>query len=127
MKYITLNEVIELHDYLIAQFGGSSGIRDKGALESALAQPRATFGGIDLYPTLVEKAISLGFSLIQNHAFVDGNKRIGHLAMEIFLRMNGYKINAPINEQENIILQVASSKLGRDEFKHWLEEHLSEY
>ena len=85
MKYLTLNEVIELHDYLIAQFGGSSGIRDKGALESALAQPRATFGRIDLYPTLVEKAISLGFSLVQNHAFVDGNKRIGHLAMEIFL------------------------------------------
>ncbi len=127
MKYITLNEVIELHDYLILEFGGSGGIRDKGALESALAQPRATFGRIDLYPTLVEKAISLGFSLIQNHAFVDGNKRIGHLAMEIFLRMNGNKINAPIDEQENIILQVASSKLGRDEFKNWLEEHLSEY
>ena len=127
MKYLTLNEVIELHDYLIAQFGGSSGIRDKGALESALAQPRATFGRIDLYPTLVEKAISLGFSLIQNHAFVDGNKRIGHLAMEIFLRMNGYKINAPIDEQENIILQVASSKFGRDEFKNWLEIHLIEY
>lgn len=64
MRYLTLNEVIELHDYHIKQSGGSSGIRDKGALESAIAQPRATFSGAELYPTLVEKAIALGFSLI---------------------------------------------------------------
>ena len=73
-SYLTLNAVIELHDYHIQQSGGSSGIRDKGALESAIAQPRATFDGEDLYPTIVEKAVALGFSLIQNHAFVDGNE-----------------------------------------------------
>lgn len=127
MHYLTLNEVIELHDHHIQQTGGSGGIRDIGALESAIAQPRATFGRIELYPTLVEKAVALGFSLIQNHAFVDGNKRVGHAAMEIFLRINGRKIDAPVNEQKNIILQVASSKLGRDGFKDWLESHLTDY
>ena len=124
MRYLNLEEVIKLHNFHIQRSGGSSGIRDMGGLESAIAQPRATFGRIELYPILVEKAVALGFSLIQNHAFVDGNKRIGHAAMEIFLRINGHKIDAPIDEQENIILRVASSKLGRDEFKSWLKLHL---
>ena len=127
MRYLTLREVVKLHDYHIQRSGGSSGIRDQGALESAIAQPRAAFGGEELYPTLVEKAVALGFSIIQNHAFVDGNKRAGHAAMETFLVLNGYEVDAPIDEQENIILQVASSKLGRDEFKGWLKTHLREY
>lgn len=127
MRYLTLNEVVELHDYHIQQSGGSSGIRDKGALESAIAQPRVTFDGKELYPTLVEKAVALGFSLIQNHAFVDGNKRVGHAAMETFLVLNGYEIDASIDEQENIILQVASSKLGRKELEKWLKSQLIEF
>ena len=127
MRYLTLNEVIKLHDYHIQQSGGSSGIRDKGALESAIAQPHVTFDGKELYPTLVEKAVALGFSLIQNHAFVDGNKRVGHAAMETFLVLNGYEINASIDEQENTILQVASSKLGRKELEKWLKSQLIEF
>jgi death-on-curing protein len=84
MRYLILSEVFELQRRLIERFGGSVGIHDLGALESALAQPRMTFGGEELYPTIVEKAAALGFSLIQNHPFVDGNKRTGHAAMEIF-------------------------------------------
>ncbi len=84
MRYLTLNEVLTLHDRLIAQTGGSFGVRDIGRLESSLAQPRMTFDGVELYPTLVEKAATLGFSIIQNHPFLDGNKRTGHAAMEIF-------------------------------------------
>ena len=84
MRYLTLGEVVDLHRRLLHATGGASGIRDFGALESAIAQPKATFGGVDLYPTLVEKAAALAFSLVQGHPFVDGNKRVGHAAMEIF-------------------------------------------
>ena len=84
MRYLTLNEVLTLHDRLIVQTGGSIGVRDIGRLESSLAQPRMTFDGAELYPTLAEKAATLGFSIIQNHPFLDGNKRTGHAAMEIF-------------------------------------------
>jgi death-on-curing protein len=88
IRYLVLIEVIELHRQIIEQSGGSLGIRDLGAVESALAQPRMTFGGEELYPTLVDKAAAIGFSLIMNHPFIDGNKRIGHAAMEVFLVMN---------------------------------------
>ena len=84
MRYLSLQEVISLHSLLIAQSGGSSGLRDRGALESAVAQPEASFGGEQLYPDLASKAAALGHSLIQNHPFVDGNKRVGHAAMEVF-------------------------------------------
>jgi death-on-curing protein len=83
-----------------------------------------TFGGEDLYPTIVEKAVALGFSLIQNHPFVDGNKRTGHAGMEIFLVLNGYQINADVDEQERVVLRVASGEIGRDAFTEWLRAHL---
>lgn len=82
MRFLHLAEVIELHRLVIEETGGSPGIRDLGALESAMAQPRMSFGGEDLYPGLPEKVAALGFSLIRNHPFVDGNKRVGHAAME---------------------------------------------
>ncbi len=100
------------------------GIRDRGALESALAQPRMTFGGEDLYPTLVDKAAAIGFSLVMNHPFIDGNKRIGHAAMEVFLVMNGYEIDAFVDEQETIILSLASGELEREAFTQWLKNHI---
>jgi death-on-curing protein len=92
-------------------------------LESALAQPRQTFGGSDLYPTLVEKAAALGFSLIANHPFVDGNKRIGHAAMEVFLVLNGQEIDADVNEQERVVLAVAAGEMTREQFTDWLRDH----
>jgi death-on-curing protein len=125
MRYLTLAEVIELHQALIQQAGGEWGIRDAGGLESALAQPRMTFDGKELYPTLVEKAVALGFSLIQNHPFVDGNKRVGHAAMEIFLILNGAGIEASVDEQEEVILGVAAGKSNRKDFELWLSAHLA--
>ena len=124
MRYLTLNEVLELHCRIIEQSGGGAGVRDLNAVESALAQPRMTFGGEELYPTVIEKASALGFSLIQNHPFVDGNKRIGHAAMETYLVLNGYEINASVDEQEQIILQVAASELKRAAFTDWLSAHI---
>ncbi len=85
MRYLTLNEVLELYRRILEQSGGSMGIHDLGALQSALAQPRMTFGGEELYPAIVEKASALGLFLIKNHPFVDGNKRTGHAVMETFL------------------------------------------
>ncbi len=124
MRYLTISEVLEIHDRLIRQSGGASGLRDLGALELSVAQPRMTFDGGDLYPTISEKASALGFSLIQNHPFVDGNKRTGHAAAEIFLVMNGYQINAHVDEQENVILLVVAGEIGRASFSDWLRNHI---
>jgi death-on-curing protein len=124
MRYLTLNELLGLHRLLVEQSGGSAGIHSVGALESALAQPRLTFSGEDLYPTIVEKAAALGFSLIRNHPFVDGNKRTGHAAMEVFLILNGYEIDAPVDEQEQVILQFAAGELERKAFIEWLRAHV---
>ncbi len=117
MRYLKLNEVLDVQRRILEQSGGLAGIRDFGALESALAQPKMTFGGEDLYPTLVDKAVALGYSLINNHPFVDGNKRIGHAAMEIFLFLNGFEIEASLDEQEPIILGVASGSVKREALK----------
>jgi death-on-curing protein len=124
LHYLTLNQVLDLHERLLERFGGSAGVRDLGGLESALAQPQMTFAGEDLYPTIVEKASALAFSIIQNHPLVDGNKRVGHAAMEVFLILNGYETAASPDEQERVILQVASSQLRRDQFTEWLQEHV---
>lgn len=124
MRYLSLQEVISLHLLLIAESGGSSGLRDRGALESAVAQPEASFGGEELYPDLASKAAALGHSLIQNHPFVDGNKRVGHGAMEVFLVLNGHEIDASVDEQEQIIIEVASGKVSRIELGEWLREHV---
>lgn len=83
-RYLSFNEVLDLHSRVMHASGRSLGIHDLGALESAVAQPRMTFDGIELYPTLSEKAPALGFSLIQDHPFIDGNKRTGPAALESF-------------------------------------------
>ena len=85
-----------------------------------------TFGGQELYPTIIEKATALGFSLINNHPFNDGNKRVGHAALETFLVLNGYEIDAPVDEQERVILSVAAGEMDRVEFTDWLRAHITE-
>ena len=126
MRYLTIAEVLEAYQRVMQQTGGLVGIRDLGPLESAIAQPYMTFDGNELYPSIAEKAAALGFSLIQNHPFADGNKRTGHAAIEVFLTLNGYEINASIEEQVEIILSVASGKLSRENFAEWLSNHTQE-
>ena len=109
---------------IMERTGGSTGVQNLGALESALAQPRMSFAGEELYPTLIEKASALGFTLIKNHPFWDGNKRIGHAAMETFLVLNGHEIDATTEDQEQVVLQVASGALGRKEFTDWLGRYV---
>ena len=124
MRYLTLGEIVQLHRRLLESTGGTDGIRDFAALESATAQPKATFGDVDLYPTLVEKAPALCLSLVQNHPFVDGNKRLGHAAMETFLMLNGSTIEAPVDDQERIMLDLAAGRLERSQLVAWLQQHL---
>lgn len=120
MRYLTLGEVVALQQRIIAAIGGTAGIRDLGALESAVAQPRASFGGEYLYPGVIEKAAALAFSLVMGHPFLDANKRAGHAAMETFLILNGYEVSAPVDEQERVMLQLAAGDLSRGEFVEWV-------
>ncbi len=123
MRYLSLGEVVRLHHMLLEQSGGASGLRDLGLLDSALAQPRATFDGRDLHATLIDKAAALCASLVHNHPFVDGNKRVGHAAMATFLILNGVDISASTDEQEQLILDVAAGRRRREDVAAWLRQH----
>jgi death-on-curing protein len=125
MIYLDADDVIRLQEMVIARSGGLPGIKDRGLIESAVAQPRQSFGGQDLSPTLADKAAALGFSLARNHGFEDGNKRIGHAAMETFLVLNGFEIDAPVDEQETVFLQLAAGQMTRDEFTDWVRRHVA--
>jgi death on curing protein len=125
MRYLALAEVVDLHRRLLDSTGGAAGIRDLGALESALAQTRITLAGRDVYPTLAEKAATPCFSLVGNHPFVDGNKRVGHAAMETFLVLNGAEIDASRDEQERVMLDLAAGHVDRGQRADWLRQHLT--
>ena len=123
MRYLTLAEVLHIHEGVLAQTGGLAGIRNLAGLQSALSQPKASAGGVDAYPSLVEKAAALCYFLCSNHPFVDGNKRVAHAAMEVFLILNGREIRASVDEQEQLMLGVASGSTGREQLTAWLQAH----
>jgi death-on-curing protein len=123
MRYLTLGEVVRLHQAIIESTGGATGVRELAGLESALAQPRATDGGADLHESVAAKAAALGYSLALNHPFVDGNKRVAHAAIEVFLNLNGLEIVATVDEQERLMLDVAAGASSRERLTRWLEEH----
>jgi death on curing protein len=127
MRYLTLTEILSLHALLLTQTGGANGIRDLGGLESAIAQPMMTFGERELYPTLATKAAALCFSLVMNHPFVDGNKRIGHAAMETFLALNHFQLAADIDSSESTILTLAAGNLTREQLVAWVTANLQTY
>ena len=126
MRFLSLGDVLELYRRIVEETGGATGIRDLNGLQSAMAQPRMTFEGKDLYPSVAAKAAALGFSLIRNHPFIDGNKRVGHAALELFLLLNGHEIEASVDEQEAVILSVASGDRDRQQLLNWLEHHVNE-
>lgn len=124
MRYLALGEVLALHRRILAESGGRTGVRDLGAIASALAQPRVTVGGRDAYPTLVDKAAALGYSLIRSHGFIDGNKRISHAAMEVFLVLNGMEVHAHVDEQERIMMSLAAGDSSREQLVAWLDTYI---
>ena len=124
MIRLTKQQVILLHQDVIAQSGGSPEIRDEGLLESALNAPFQTFAGIELHPTIIDKAAQLGYSLIKNHAFVDGNKRIGTHVMLIFLMLNEIDVDYEDEELTRLILGVAAGEISSEQLLAWLQAHI---
>lgn len=119
--YPTLNEVLVLHERLIARFGGKAGVRDLGLLESALMRPQTGY-----YQSLSQQAAALLQSLTQNHAFIDGNKRVAFATAAIFLRMNGYRLKVDADNGEAFLVeQVIKARCELTKITTWLEDHMT--
>lgn len=123
MKKLTKEQVIMLHRELIKSTGGTDGLRDEGLLDSALNSPFQSYDKTDAYPSIQQKAARLGFGLIKNHAFVDGNKRIGAHVMLVFLALNGIELDYTQKELSDMILNVASSSMTFDAMTKWIINH----
>jgi len=123
---IDLRRANYVHDKLIDEFGGSKGIRDLGGLEAALHRPYATFDGIDLYPTAIEKAAAIFESLIINHPFIDGNKRIAYVLMRLTLLENNFDIAASQKEKYEMTISASKGEIGFDQIKQWLSQRIKE-
>lgn len=123
MRTLSKRQVILLHQQLINEIGGSPGLRDEGLLESALAAPFQSFGGIDVYPSLQQRAARLAYGLVNNHPFVDGNKRIGAHTMLVFLALNGIELSYTQDELALLFIAVASGDKGYENVLDWLISH----
>lgn len=124
MKFLSKQQILQLHEMLIAQSGGTPEIRDDGLLDSALNTPFQSFGDTELYPSLLEKAARLGYGLIKNHPFVDGNKRIGTHAMLVFLAINNAELSYSNDELIRLILGIAAGEYDDKHLLNWLQQHL---
>jgi death-on-curing protein len=118
---ISVNQTLEIHKIAIDNFGGSDGIRDLSGLESALARPFQTFGGEDLYPSMLEKAAAIGESIIVNHPFLDGNKRTGYILMESVLRFGGEKISCNDDEIYQFVIKISTGDKKFEQIVEWLK------
>jgi death-on-curing protein len=123
MIYLTAEQVLFIHYRLVTETGGEHGIRDMGLLESAVARPKATFDDQELYSDIFEKAAAFMESLVNNHPFIDGNKRTGIACAVLFLRQNGIAFKAKNSEVENFTLQVAKSELDAGGIAEWFKAH----
>lgn len=122
-RFLTVEEVVELHRQSIALYGGELGIRDEGLLESAVMSPQQTFGGDYLYPSLVEMAASYWFGLVMNHVFVDGNKRVGLRAADVFLALNGLDLTLTEAEAVQLTLRLTQHQVAREELVTQIKEN----
>lgn len=123
-EFIEKDIAVEIHAYLVERFGGSLGIRDEGLLDSALAQPQATFFGELLHPTIADQAAAYLYHLAKNHAFVDGNKRVALGVTEAFLRLNGYNLAFTDEQEFDLVARVAVGQLGKPEIADIINRHL---
>ena len=123
MIKFTKEKILLLHQVMAEATGGDTGVRDEGLLESAIETIYSTFDGVELYPTKEEKAAKLGYSLISNHSFVDGNKRIGMYIMLSFLEINGIKIDATNDEVYKLGMAVASGEASNEDVLNWIHQH----
>ena len=123
MIRLSKTQILLLHEQLIAETGGSSGLRDEGMLDSALNAPFQTFGGEDVYPSLLQKAAHLCFGLVKNHPFVDGNKRTGAHVMLVLLALNGIELQHTQAELSDVILQLAAGIIQSSDLLNWILTH----
>lgn len=123
MKRLSKEQVIKIHNMLISQTGGSDGIRDEGLLESALNAPFQTFDGEYIYRTIKAKAAKLGYFLVKNHPFIDGNKRIGILVMITFLEINGVEVTCTDEELITLGLDLADGTIDDEDLLNWIIDH----
>jgi death-on-curing protein len=121
---IELRDVLNIHTILIDKFGGSTGVRDQGSLESAINRPFATFGSQDLYPTPAEKAAAILESILINHPFVDGNKRTAYVLMKLILMDNGLDIIADQDEKYDMVISSSKGEMRFDDIKNWIQARL---
>ncbi len=122
-RYLTAEHVLFIHKRILDETGGIRGVRDVQALQSAIHRPRATFGGEDLYPDIFAKTAALMESLIKNHPFLDGNKRVGLTAGAVMLKMNGFRLDTPESAVESFILEIACGELDVTAITRWLRTH----
>lgn len=120
--FLNLAEVLEIHQDQVARYGGAPGIRDAGLLKSALGMPATTYRGQFLHSDIYEMAAAYLFHLVRNHAFVDGNKRVGLVAALVFLFLNGYELNAPKDDLLDLVLSVAQGRLGKPDFAVFIRQ-----
>ena len=125
LHLIPTEVVLTIHTDLLQRYGGETGLRDAGLLESALAQPMMTFGGKFVHKTLFDKASAYGFHVCKNHPFVDGNKRVAFVLMDIFLQKNGWEIVAHEEVAYSMMIDLASGKMTKSQLTTWLKEHSS--
>lgn len=123
MKRISLNRILQLHTKMIIATGGDSGVRDIGLLDSALSNAFATFDGKELYKSVEEKSASICFSIINNHPFIDGNKRMGIFVMLVLLEYNDIKLNYNQEALVNLGLGIAKGDYKQDDILQWILEH----
>lgn len=121
--FLTLAEIIEIHEYQIERFGGSDGLRSLDLLNSAIGMPSSSFNGNYLHPTIPDMAAAYLFHIVGNHPFLDGNKRVGTMSALVFLEMNGYDFNASDDELTAVVLLVASGKMLKDELSLFFRQH----
>lgn len=121
---IEVKEVLAIHSNILAQTGGSDGVRDISLLESALARPFQSFGGQDFYPDPIDKSAALLESIVKNHPFMDGNKRTGYVLMRSYLLYNGINITATEDQKYDFVIAVAEGRLDYEGIKVWLQAHI---
>lgn len=123
VQFIPDDLVVSIHADLLQRYGGRPGLRDRNLLESALAQPKMTVGGKLLHKTIFEKAAAYGYHICRNHPFIDGNKRVAFILMDIFLQKNGWEFVAPEEEAYSIMMDLAPGKLTKARLVSWVKEH----
>jgi len=121
--FLTFAEIIEIHDYQINHFGGSDGLRSVEMLKSAIGMPSSTFSGEYLHPTIPEMAAAYLFHLVENHPFLDGNKRVGAMAALVFLDLNGFEFDATDEQFTDLVMRVASGEMLKSEVVLFFQQH----